>query len=182
MPPSEDLRRGDFEAFYCETVQRTSHLVRRAVAGDYHASGDLVQESYVEMWRRWPERRTYNHTDNRRYVAGIAMHKVADWYRERGRFTELLPQHERGAEDPAIDSVLDRASLMRCVRDLIDRQPPRRRLVAVLFFIEGFPADEIAPILDLKPSTVRTHVQRLRELLKPYVTRLDESQKGGEQS
>jgi len=49
--------------------------------------------------------------------------------------------------------------------DRIATLPPKQRAVVVLRFFEDLPDDEIARILDCKPSTVRTHADRaLRNL------------------
>jgi DNA-directed RNA polymerase specialized sigma24 family protein len=50
----------------------------------------------------------------------------------------------------------------------------------VLFFLEGWEYTEIAATLDISESTVRTQVQRLRELLKPLIHRINDLDQGGE--
>jgi DNA-directed RNA polymerase specialized sigma24 family protein len=52
----------------------------------------------------------------------------------------------------------------------------------VLHLIEGLDTAEIADALGMRESTVRTHVQRIRVLLKPYVDRIMEDERGGERS
>jgi len=177
MPgPSDD----DFELFYVATAQRTFDSVRRAAAGDKHLAGDATQEAYLAMLRQWPHRCARSLTDNQRYVIGIAMHKLADAYRVRGRERELDVGIGAAVEDEEIDRLVDRYSVEQAVRDLIAAQPMRRRLVAVLFFLEDRGYDEIAAMLDLAPSTVRTHVDRVRRQLRPYVERMVELDRGGE--
>jgi len=61
-------------------------------------------------------------------------------------------------------------------------QPPRRRLAGVLFFLEDHNYDAVAAMLKLTPSTVRTHVERLRQQLRRLVNRLADEEQGGELS
>jgi len=105
-----------------------------------------------------------------------------DHYRERGRFAELEDHHETCADDPAFGAVLDELSLLREVVRFLDGQPPRRRAVAVLWFLEDYEYAEIAEILQISESTARTQVERVRVLLKPYVDQLTRINRGGERS
>jgi RNA polymerase sigma-70 factor, ECF subfamily len=174
--------RDAFEEFYRTTVQRTFDIARRAAAGDKHLAHDATQDAYVEMLQRWQERRGRCLQDNRRYVVGIAVHKVVDWYRQRGRLTELRDDHDHGQEDAGFAEVIGELSVLPLVRDLISRQPPARRAVAVLVFFENQGYDEVARILEVDTSTVRTQVHRLRQLLKPLVNAAMDSEQAGEWS
>ena len=182
---SSSPARGDgdaFETFYRTTVQRTFDIARRAAAGDKHLAHDATQDAYVEMLRRWDERRDRCPQDNRRYVVAIAVHKVLDWYRRQGRLTQLCDDHDQAREDAGFAEVLDKLSVLQLVRDLISRQPPARRAVAVLVFLEDLGYDEVARILEIDTSTVRTQVHRLRQMLKPAVDHAMDSEQAGEWS
>jgi RNA polymerase sigma factor (sigma-70 family) len=157
-----------FEAFYRSTVQRTFDLMRRAAAGDKHLAEDSMQEAYVVVWSRWGDRASRTVEDNRRYLVGIAMHKLADWYRRHDRFREFEPEHHDDVDDRSVDAVVDERALMQAVRTVLVGQPDRRRLVGTLYFLENYSYDEIALTLDIDVSTVRTQVQRLRAVLRPY--------------
>jgi len=54
--------------------------------------------------------------------------------------------------------------------------------VAVLYFLEELTYAEIAEILAITESTARTHVERLRMLLKPLVDNITKFGQGGERS
>lgn len=181
QPPSSPGSGEDFESFYVATAQRTFDSIRRAAAGDKHMAGDATQEAYLAMLAQWPNRCARSMFDNQRYVIGIALHKLADAYRIRGREKEL--DGDDGSvtiNDAQVSRLVDQSSLEQAVRNLIAAQPRRRRLVGVLFFLENRSYDDIAAILDMAPSTARTHVERLRQQLKPYVTRMTEMDRGGE--
>lgn len=83
-----------------------------------------------------------------------------------------LRQHETGYAE-----VLDTMTVLQAVCEFLDRQPPRRRAVGVLFFLGEFGYSEIAEKLGMSCSTARTHVQRLRAGLQPLID-LDDG--GGE--
>ncbi|MGV9366961.1 RNA polymerase sigma factor [Amycolatopsis sp. NPDC003731] len=169
-----------FETFYCSTAPRVLRAVQRIAAGDHHIAEDATQEAYCHLWKLWLCRESEPLDDNRRYVVGIAAHKVMDVYRRQRRLTELDAELAEAVEDSRIDDVLDELVVLKTVRELIARQPPQRRAVAVLFFLEELNYDEITANLEISKSTVRTHVQRLRAVLKPQLVRLSQIDQGGE--
>lgn len=174
-----DLRPRDYDDFYRTTATRTFTVALRMSRGDEHVAHDATQEAYESMLRYWERWATRTIRDAGRYVIKIAVHKVTDVYR---RNVDIAwpddyepPNHETG-----YDEILGQP-LRRSLTELIDRQPDRRRAVAMLFFLDDFTPAEIADILRITESTVRTHVERMRVLLKPLVD-IDRNPRGGERS
>jgi len=179
--PDEAIVR-DFADFHAMTYRYALRKARRAAGRDEHTAYDAVQDAYATMLANWTNRCDRSLGENRAYVIRIAFNKVMDHYRERGRFAELEDHHETCADDPAFGAVLDELSLLREVVRFLDGQPPRRRAVAVLWFLEDYEYAEIAEILQISESTARTQVERVRVLLKPYVDQLTRINRGGERS
>jgi RNA polymerase sigma factor (sigma-70 family) len=181
--PREAQRRSDdsggFEAFYTATAERTYLTVRRMTAGDSHLAHDATQDAYIVVLQRWSERQHLPLNANRRYVVAIAAHKVIDRYRSQRRDATLDDECDQPLEDNGVTELIDELSALRAVRELIDRQPPRRRAVATLYFLEEASYTEIATALRITESTVRTHVERMRALLKPLIDQITELDEGG---
>lgn len=169
----------DFAAFYAGTVTYVLGIARRTAVGDRELAWDATQEAYVRVLKRWSKRRWLSVLDNRSYVTAIAVNQVKDSFRLRRR-VELRDEHDGGIEIGDFDAVLTEMGLLTGVRDFLDRQPVRRRAVGVLYFIDGLGTAEVGAALGMRESTVRTHVQRLRMLLKPFVDRIIEDERGGE--
>jgi RNA polymerase sigma-70 factor (ECF subfamily) len=166
---SSDDRLTSFTAFYLDTVDRTFQIAWRTTSNNQALAEDATQDAYLAMFKRWNERSGEPTESNRRYVVGIAVNKVVDWYRRKPHLTELDEQYDCGAEETGFTEVLDELTILQDVRGLIFTQPPRRRAVAVLFFLEQYNYAEIAKTLGITESTVRTHVERLRKQLRPYI-------------
>ncbi len=183
MPHREtqpDTQSGDsFAAFYTTTVERTFLAARRIAAGDRQLAFDAVQDAYVVLLQQWPDRCRQPATTNHRYVVRIAAHKVIDRYRLQNRQTPLDDDYDHPAGYEPVVDLINELSLLRAVRALIGCQPPRRRAVATLFFLEEAGYDEIAAALGITESTVRTHVERMRNLLKPLIDRINQLDEGG---
>ena len=180
MPADEPAEvPADFARFYSATVARVLGVARRTAAGDRDLAWDATQEAYARMLQRWPQRQRLWLADNRRYASAVAVNLVIDAYRQRGRGAELDDETDIGFDDPGFAAVLDELALLGAVRDALGRQPARRRAVGVLYLIEGLSTAEIANALGMAESTVRTHVERLRVVLKPYVARIMNDEQGG---
>jgi RNA polymerase sigma-70 factor (ECF subfamily) len=179
MTSSQDQPAGEFDDFYRATVTRTLTAARAVAGGDNHVAKDATQEAYVWMWRCWAEWSGRPVGDAARYVTRIAFNKVADVFR-RKRDLPWPEDFEPANQETGYEEVLGR-SLRRALFDLINQQPEKRRAVAMLWLMEGCTYAEIAIALGIAESTVRTHVERLRALMKPLVFR-DEDNRGGERS
>lgn len=169
----------EFKAFYKTTFQQTFGTAYRAAGGDTDVAHDATQEAYVAMLKLWRDNKKPE-GDICRYVVGIAVHKVADFYRSTCRNVTLQEEHDRGNHDPGYAEVLGTMTVFPAVRDFLDRQPLRRRAVGVLYFIEGLNYSEIAEVLGMERTTARTHVQRCREKLRPLVNLITPDDRGGE--
>jgi RNA polymerase sigma factor (sigma-70 family) len=168
----------EFIDFYRTTSRRTFGTAYRAAGGDAHVAEDATQEAYVVMLNRWLGNKKPE-GDLCCYVAGIAVRKVVDFYRSRSRDAPE-EEHECGNHELGYDRVLDGMTVLPAVRNLLDRQPPRRRAVGALYFLEEFDYLEIAETLGMSCSTARTHVQRLREAMQPLIDRITRDDLGGE--
>lgn len=170
----------DFIDFYKTTAHQTFGTAYRAAGGDSHVAHEATQDAYVVMLKHWLDNKKPE-GDVCRYVVVIAVRRVADFYRsrKRDRCVTLEEEHDWGSDEPGYADVLDAMTVLPIVRDVLNRQPSRRRAVGVLYFLEEFDYPEIAEALGMSCSTARTHVQRIRETLKPLI---DLDDQGGEQS
>ncbi|SEQ50887.1 RNA polymerase sigma-70 factor, ECF subfamily [Lentzea xinjiangensis] len=182
--PPHERPAGDsatFGAFYEGTAEQVMATVCRMTKGDRFLAADAVQDAYLEMFRCWSKRQAHLRDDNRKYVVGIAANKVCDVYRRRQRLAELDEDLDAVSfEDDVVDR-LDEHAALSAVRELIDRQPPRRRVVVTMYFLEEVEYADIARSVGITESTVRTQVERFFKLVKPLTDRFTDM-RGGERS
>jgi RNA polymerase sigma factor (sigma-70 family) len=141
---------------------------------------DLVQESYLRIWRA---RLAHPIHSTKSFLFQVARHLALDLVR-RNRVSPVRP-----VPDPAALSVMDDRPgvaeaactqdelhlLARAIQDL----PPRCRAIMILRQIEGVSQKEIAVRLGISVLTVQTHVvnglRRIEEFFRLHrATRLDE--------
>lgn len=162
----------DFADFY----RRDAPGVQRfmcAFAGQ-ELGVEATAESFARMLERWPQLRRLQDAQRRAYVLTTAKNYVRRVAVVDARFTALDERHDVGLADTDLDLVTDSTGLVQAVRRVIDGQPTRRRQVAMLFFLHDDSTADIARLLDMHESTVRSHVSALRKLLQPYVQRFQQ--------
>jgi RNA polymerase sigma-70 factor (sigma-E family) len=148
-------------------LSRTAFLL----TGSEAAAEDLVQDTYVDVVRRW---RRIDHGNPEPYVRRIMYSRFVDGYRRRRlrdwAFTtgdvEALPS---GASPGPESGVVDRLTFEEALR----RLTPRQRMVLVLRFYDDMTETQTAEAMKVSPTTVKSQtrlaLRRLGELAPELV-------------
>lgn len=168
MTSEETIRRalsGDARAF--ETIYRDHHRRVWALAsrweGDPDRAADLLQETFVQVWRALPGFRGDSALST--WIHAIAVRTAIDRDRSEARRSE----RERAVEDPAPSppAIAATMDLDRAIAALPDGQ----RRMLVLHAIEGYRCREIADRMGVAVGTVQSQVFRARRKLKEVLDR-----------
>jgi RNA polymerase sigma-70 factor (sigma-E family) len=149
----------DYAAAGLARLQRMAYVL----CGDRHRAGDLVQNTLVKLYLKWPRARAVEHLDA--YVRKMLLHQFLMERRQpwaRIRLTATVPDPP---PDTATSGTEDRPALVAALR----RVAPRQRAVLVLRFLYDLPVDEVATLLGCSPGTVKSQSARglatMRKLL-----------------
>ena len=146
----------------------TSYLV--GVGTDYHAACDIVQETFLRLWKKRDELMD-DPAQVSGYVYTIARHLRADRLRKQARETlqEEITDEDAGAVMPSDSSSSDTAYLRRRLNAALAQLPPLVREAFSLFQVSELSVREIAHITGATENLVKVRVhrakQKLRELL-----------------
>ncbi len=148
----------DFDRFYLREYPRMVALAY-ALSGSRWCAEDIAQEAFLRAHRSWNRIASYE--------------KPGAWLRRVT--TNLATSHVRRrlAEAKALGLVaLGRRSALPAHPDgeaevwsVVAELPRRQRQAFALRYLEGLSIGEIATVLELKESTVRTHLERGRSTL-----------------
>src|SRR6185295_18289987 len=150
-PPSNNRDVAFTEYFVARSgaMRGTAYLL----CGDWHRAEDLVQTTFVKLYRVWNRISRHEVLDS--YVRQILVRTFLDerrrgwWLRERvgGEDTEQVAPS---------DSPESRLVLLQALA----RVAPRQRTVLVLRYWEDLSIEDVAALLECSPGTVKSQAAR----------------------
>ena len=178
----EAIRRGQQDAIRGLVERYSSRLFRYLTrfVGEASLAEDILQDTWlrvVERLDRYDRTRPFEG-----WIFAVARHRAIDALRRRARMRKTLGQPaepfetEQGdhldpletvaAPDPSPLDVLTEAETEQRIAAAFARLPPHYREALTLRFHEEMHLDEIAQLLEVPLSTVKTRVQRGLLLLR----------------
>lgn len=163
----EALRNGDHDAFklvylhYVENIRDFLVTLTR----DEETSKEMTQAIFITLW----EKRVGidPHSNISGYLYTIARNNVFKYFDhlkvERKYQAEAAHTMDNLAES---DDTFIVEEIEHLVDKAIDRMPEQRRRIFSMFYYESLTPDKICERLDLKRSTVETHLALARKTLK----------------
>jgi RNA polymerase sigma-70 factor (sigma-E family) len=150
------------ETFDAFVRDRAASLIRfgYTLTGNQHDAADLVQESLIRMGAAW--HRVRGKGDPEAYVRTTMARLHISWWRRRRRERLVDAVPERAYTDEGLSRLDAHGDLWQALGDL----PPRQRAVLVLRYYELHTDDEIATILGISRSTVRSNAFRALKRLR----------------
>lgn len=153
-------REGDLDAFDSLVRRHGPAVYRVAVRmlGEPADAEDAAQESFVQAWRSLRSFRGQSRFSTWMYriVTNRCLNELA-----RRRETEPL-QEESPSEGPGPEEVVVARSEFAVLRQVVDDLTPEQRVALVLREFEGCTYEEIAEVLDISVSAVKSRLHRAR--------------------
>jgi RNA polymerase sigma-70 factor (ECF subfamily) len=143
--------RADFDARFALARERLLRITGSLV-GPQEAD-DVVHDTYLLGRQRYDQLRDPSAFEP--WLTRIAVNQCFGRHRRTRRLRELLPAllpRKAAASDIGL-------------RELVEQLPPRERTVLVLHYGHGYGLEEIAGMLDLTHTNVRTIIARTRKRL-----------------
>ena len=164
------------EAEFTALIQRQSRFVFRvayAVLLNAHDAEDAVQETLLKLYRNGGWRQAQN---ERAFLARVAWRVAVDRRRLAGAAEAAIapePEVDPASSQPGPEQELVIANQHAVIHAMIDALPEELRVPLVLSASEELNSREIAEILRIPEGTVRTRLQRARQLLRQKLASLD---------
>jgi RNA polymerase sigma-70 factor (ECF subfamily) len=126
---------------------------------------DLTQEVFLAAWKSLAGYR--GDAPLHAWLLGIARHKVEDYYREKLRQPEPLPDDDSGElpeeSGPKLDEILDQARLGEKIRCVMDGMPHEDALLLLWRYWEKRSAREVSQQINRTEKAVERLLARARE-------------------
>ena len=150
---------GDKEALAVLFDRHKEALFRylRGQVGEASMAEDLLQETFLRIWRTGPRLPPVSRAQG--YLYRVALNLARDHQRRR---RPVVPWDPGLEEDQPTDAPLmdDDVANREWLHEAIRRLAPAQQTVLGLHYFADRPVDEIAAILDVAPSTVKTRLHR----------------------
>jgi len=164
------------EAEFTALVRRQSRFVFRVAYGvllNAHDAEDAMQETFLKLYRNggWKQ------AENEQAFLARSAWRVALDRRRAARPAGPSPDPETALDleslQPGPEQALLHANQHAVVHAMIDALPDELRLPLVLSAADELTSREIAAILRIPEGTVRTRLQRARQILRERLARLN---------
>lgn len=128
------------------------------VTGNRHDAEELMQDAFLKLWERWGE--IHRIGDPTAYLFRVAL----NGFRMRRRRAAMAIRKAIPIPENR-DAFLD-AEMRADVRQLLLEITPRQRAALLLVDLLGYPSEQAAHILRVRPSTVRALATKGRRALR----------------
>lgn len=155
--PSDPHRPETFRAYFDRDFSGLVALAA-SITGDVVFAEDLAQEAMTRAHRKWDEIAELDKPGAwvRRVLINLALSRRRRAAREAAALLGLRPTR------PSMFATETNSPVLELLAEL----PPRQRAVISLHYIEDLPVDDVADIVGVAPSTVRTHLDTARQTLR----------------
>lgn len=147
-----------FETFFRREFPKMV-AVAYAISGSRWAAEELAQEACLRAFRSWDSVSRYDKPGA--WLRRVTINLANSLVRRRVSEAKALQRQFIGQIEMIDAHPVEEEEFWRQVKSL----PRRQREVIVLHYVDGMDAGEIADVLDISESSVRTHLQRGRETL-----------------
>lgn len=147
-----------FDAFFLEEHEDLFKALY-LVTGNRADAEELMQDAFLKLWERWDRIDTID--DPAAYLFRIAMNA----FRSRHRRAAMALRKLAPGDEVGRDGFAD-AEMRADVRALLIACTPRQRAALVLVDLLGYPSEQAARILGVRPSTVRALATQGRRTIR----------------
>ena len=135
---------------------------------------DLTQQTFLKLVES--KERIREGVALRAYLLGIARNVMLMQLRRMGRGKEVDSELESmAALDPGPSTVAGKREEHRLLLEALRQLPIEHQVALELYYWEGYKAADIAPIMGVSPSAMRSRLAKARTLLEQAMARLSRS-------
>jgi RNA polymerase sigma-70 factor (ECF subfamily) len=133
---------------------------------DRVAADELAQDVFLQLHKSWTKIESPPHLAF--WLRKVATHRAIDAARKRKAHAETSLEE---TDEPTVLERVHDSFLSSYLQRMVATLPEKQRSVIVLRYQEEMELEEIAKVLDMKVSTVKTQISRALELLRGKVSR-----------
>lgn len=139
--------------------------------GDRETAKDLLQETYMRVWRGIAEAWSVPEDRRRFWIVAIAKNVFVDWTRRQSARPVNGGPLPAGASDESasLDRAAEARDTLAKLDQAIEELPDELRTALILSVMEGLTSREIGEMLGIPAGTARFHISEARRRLEQTV-------------
>lgn len=168
----------DYEFLYNHSSKLIFYVIRRLI-NDEDVVKDLVQDTYISVFKNIDDLDEYTLEDFTRWSARIASNNAKQYLRKKRpmAFTDLTGdefdlnqelEDEGTFESP--DVTAHKEEISQIVAEIMDSLPEDQRLCVFMFYFEDKTTKEISEELDLSENTIKSRLRYGRDKIKDMLS------------
>jgi RNA polymerase sigma-70 factor (ECF subfamily) len=128
---------------------------------DRSLADEVAQDVFLELHRAWNSVKSPAHLVS--WLRRVTTHRAIDQVRKRRSRPETTLTE---SDEPTVFEQVHDSFLSCYLERMVASLPPQQRMMIILRYQEEMELDEIAALLDMKVSTVKTQIVRALEFLR----------------
>jgi len=147
--------------------QAYAHRLAFRLLMDEDDARDVVQESFIRVWRHWPSFRPEVRFTT--WLYKIVINLCYDHLKNRARRRRILEKTgdiESIADQSDLDRRVEHRDLLSRLQGSIDVLPLKQKTVFILRDLEALSIDEVRRITGLSAATIKTNLYHARHRLR----------------
>lgn len=152
-----EAKRGDPDAFSAlmQSQMQNMYKAARAILNSDEDAADAIADTILICWEKLDQLKKPEFF--RTWMTRILINKCKDIIRKRKRYSFVEEVPDVSVQEEGFENV-EWKDALNCLEE-------KYRLVAVLYYVEGFSTVEIGEMLGMPDSTVRSRLSRARRKL-----------------
>lgn len=140
-----------------------------AVVQDFEAAQDVLQETWIALWAKWNPEQLKKIDNLYAYTVGISRIYIIKHLQEKNKRLRkydyvLMIDIERFCPDE-FKRIVSTIMLKEITRFMNKQDAPLAKIFK-MYFLDGLNSVEIGKDLGIPAATVRTHIRKIRNLIK----------------
>jgi RNA polymerase sigma-70 factor (ECF subfamily) len=157
------MKQSEFLTTVLPFKDKVFRLAKRLLVSSEEAE-DATQELYFKLWKNKGKLANYKNVEA--FAMTMTKNYCFDRLKSKQASNLTLVHSNYKEKETALETKIEQQDSVSQVHELIAKLPEQQKLVIQLRDIEQYDFDEIAKMLDMKPTAVRVTLSRARKTIR----------------
>ena len=157
------MKQSEFLKTVTPFKDKVFRLAKRLLVSTEEAE-DATQELYFKLWKNKEKLQNYKSVEA--FAMTMTKNYCFDRLKSKQASNLTLIHSNYKEKDTSLDRRVELNDSVSLVHQLIENLPEQQKLIIQLRDIEQYEFDEIAKMMDLKPTAIRVSLSRARKTIK----------------